>query len=208
MIWPLCVGTIIRMKIRLFLAAALTAISVESTLAQELSSEYTTFDRERDCAVISKSVEEGDWADFVCPGYRGYPILIRYGDGRETVTYGYATEAGMPNITPFNEANGTVEWRILTEGETAHPFAAIQRWHISHSEGVDDAAVREILVVSRVGQPMEGEACAVAFLSATGNPNANQDARDIADSRARDFTCGSDRPDVDEALENMVAPPR
>lgn len=171
--------------------------------ADEVSSAYTTFDRAADCALIASSRDEGDWADFVCPGYRGYPIFIRYTDGRETVTYGFATEAGMPSIMPFNEANATVEWRLRHDGEAAFPFAAIQRWMLSHPEGVD--AINEILVVSRVGQPMEGGACAVAFIPATGNALANEQAREIADASAESFNCGADAIALDPALRGMVA---
>lgn len=172
--------------------------------ANEVLSEYTTFERDLDCALIAASREEGDWAEFVCPGYRGYPVFIRYSDGRETVTYGFATETGMPNIMPFNEASGTVEWRLRSDGQAAFPFAAIQRWTLIHPEGID--AVDEMLVVSRVGQPMEGGACAVAFIPATGNPAANEQAREIADARAESFTCGSDAIEIDLSLQGMIAP--
>lgn len=196
------------MKRTMIIAGLLAALVSPAAPAQEVLSQYTTFDRDLDCALLARSAGEGDWADWVCPGYRGYPVFVRYTDGRETVTYGYMEAAGMPTITPFNEASGTVEWRIRAEGEAAYPFAAIQRWFISHPEGVDDGAIRELLVVSKVGQPLEGAACAVAFLPATGNPSANQDARDIADRDAPDFVCGSDPVQVDPALDTMISAQR
>jgi len=49
-----------------------------------------------------------------------------------------------------------------------------------------------VLVVEKVGQLHERDGCAVGLVVATGNPQANETARKIADEQARNFICGSD----------------
>jgi hypothetical protein len=39
----------------------------------------------------------------------------------------------------------------------------------------------------------ERDGCAVGLVLATGNPEANEAARELADERARNFTCGVDK---------------
>lgn len=170
--------------------------------AAELTSAYTTRDNGTECSVIDQApADEGDWADIVCTGVAGYPYVIRYGDGRETVTYGFAAESGMPSFGPFNYANNTVEWRLRIGEGTRRPVAAIQRWFIANTEG---EWARQLLVVSRVGQPDGGGACVVGYV-ATSVAGANERARALADN-AEDFDCGSDAPAVEEAVRDLVPP--
>ena len=70
------------------------------------------------------------------------------------------------------------------------PFATIHRWFVSDPEDPDKQI--EVLVVEKVGQIGERDGCAVGLVLATGNPNANEMARKIADEQARDFACGAD----------------
>ena len=167
--------------------------------AAELSSEYTKLDHQTDCHVIGKSDGEGDWADLVCPGYGNYPYFIRSGDGRETVTYGFATDSGMPSFGPFNYSNGTVEWRLAAENGAKRPLAAIQRWYIADPEG---NWTTQILVVSKVGQPDGGGACVMGYVTAADGAAANERARALSD-RAADFECG-DEISVEAPLRDLV----
>lgn len=183
----------------LFAALALCLASAPA-MAQTVS-EYTEYDLEADCSVIGRSLDgEGDWADFVCPGYAGYPFVVRYTDGRESVTYGFATDSGMSTFSPFNYANGTVEWRVRIDRDVEIPVAAIQRWFLAD---IDGNWSRQILVVSRVGQPDGGGACALGFIDAHAE-GANQAARQLADQMAENFACGSDTPHVDETVSDIV----
>ena len=50
----------------------------------------------------------------------------------------------------------------------------------------------EVLVVEKVGQIGEQDGCAVGLVLASGNPQANETARKIADEQARGFACGAD----------------
>ncbi|RDE08405.1 hypothetical protein [Pelagibacterium lacus] len=187
------------MKIALpVLLAALLATPAPA----QVSSAYTRYTLPDDCTRIAASDGEGDWADFVCPGFGGYPFVIRYGDGRESITYGFATASGMSTFAAFNYANETVEWRIIENGETVRPFAAIQRWRLANSEG---EWAHQMLVVSRVGQPSDGGACPIAFVAPTDG--ANDRARDYADRLADDFHCGTDMPVIEDLISPFVGPP-
>jgi hypothetical protein len=172
----------------------------------QVRSQYTTFDAQKDCTVIGQAAEgDGDWADLVCSGYGHYPFVIRYGDARETITYGFASQPGMDGFIPFNNAGGTIEWRVREDRGASYPFAAIQRWFVARPEG--EGKDREVLVVSRVGQPSDGGGCVIAYVLASGDPAANEKAREIADQRAADFKCWMDRPEIAREASDMVVQP-
>jgi len=162
--------------------------------AAEIRSEYTDVDIEKSCWIFDVSQEGGEFANFVCPGWRGYPVLIHTGDLRESVFYGFApagTDHVWESFSAFNATGPRIEWRIAVDGERQVPFATIHRWFVS-SDPDDPEKKTEVLVVSKVGQVGVGDGCTVGLVVATGNPNANETARRIADEQARDFACGAD----------------
>jgi hypothetical protein len=187
-----------------FVVASALAALVLPASAQDMSSEYTKLDQNEDCLVTARAGEgDGDWADLVCPGYGGYPYVIRYGDGRETVTYGFATQSGMNSFAPFNYSNGTVEWLVRAEGDAKRPVAAIQRWFLANGDGAWET---QILVVSKVGQPEEGsQACVVGYVAAADGASANERARELA-GRAEEFDCDSDAVAIEDAIAEFVPP--
>lgn len=159
----------------------------------EITSAYTEFNAEKDCAVFSETEPEGDFSSMVCPGYKGYPILLYSADLRESVYFGFPTAEtpAWESFGPFNGIGGKTEWRIETGADgRSVPFAAIQRFFVSDPQ--DSEKKVEVLVVEKVGQVEDQEGCAVGLVLATGNPNANAMARTIADEAARDFACGAD----------------
>ena len=90
--------------------------------AGEISSAYTDLDTARDCVTFSAAAEgEGDWADMVCSGYRGYPVLIYYDDARESLFYGFPPGGDLApaweSFSAFNSSGPTIEWRIDTDGD-------------------------------------------------------------------------------------------
>lgn len=177
----------------MFRSAVLTAAlfaAIAPASAQTLTSDYTKVDQQKGCHVIARAAEgDGEWADLICPGYGHYPYVLSYGDGREQITYGFASDRVMPSFAPFNYANGTIEWRLVTENKAKRPVAAIQRWYLADQDG---KWATQILVVSKVGQPDgNGEACVMGYVSAADGAPANERARKIAD-KASDFACGSE----------------
>ncbi len=73
---------------------------------------------------------------------------------------------------------------MAKEGERFRPFATILRykWDSDNGEG-------STLVITKLGRD---DACHVAYVDATGNPKANEQARAIADRDAAKFVCKQD----------------
>ncbi len=170
--------------------------------ADGIVSAYTKLDPETTCTIFAAAEpdEGGDWANMVCDGYRGYPIFLYYGDARESLFYGFPPAGDLApaweSFDAFNSTGPTVEWRIETAGERRMPFATIHRWFVSEPD--DGGGQIEVLVVAKVGQPAERQGCAVGYVVATGNENANEKARYIADNVVRDFICDADQPTIDQ----------
>ncbi|MBZ9806579.1 MULTISPECIES: hypothetical protein [unclassified Mesorhizobium] len=164
--------------------------------AGEISSAYTDLDWKNDCVTYAQAGEgDGDWADLACSGYRGYPVLIAYDDARESLFYGFPPGGDMTSVwesfSGFNSSCARIEWRIETDGDKAVPFAVIHRRSISNPE--DEKKPTDVLLVSKVAQIDTRDGCTVALVLATGNPAANDQARKLADEKARSFACGKDR---------------
>ncbi|TGV77526.1 hypothetical protein EN801_036720, partial [Mesorhizobium sp. M00.F.Ca.ET.158.01.1.1] len=73
----------------------------------------------------------------------------------------------------------------------AVPFAVIHRRSISNPE--DETRKTEVLLVAKVAQMDARDGCTVGLVLATGNPTANDQARKIADEKAKGFACGKDK---------------
>ena len=178
---------------------ALAIAAAAPAFSAEISSEYTELDARRDCAVVLTGGEgdEGDWGVSVCPGWRGYPVLSGFAFGRLFANYGFpAGEIETLIKDSFGPPHGVspkIEWRIRTEGEITRPFAVIRRWTIAAFDG---AAEMQVLAVSRVGQPNGSAGCLTGYVMASGNPQANEQARVMADTQAEAFDCASGTPMV------------
>jgi hypothetical protein len=170
----------------------------QAAQAGDISSAYTDLDWKKDCVTYAQAAEgDGDWASLVCSGYRGYPVLIGYDDARESVYYGFPSDdmtAVWESFTAFNGSGPKVEWRIETNGDVAIPFAAIHRRSVSNPE--DEKKSIEVLVVAKVAQPEEHQGCTIGLVLATGNAQANDLARKLADEKAKTFACGKDKREV------------
>ena len=171
---------------------AVTGLALPAQAA-ELSSAYTHINLERDCSVYAINDEGGEFAQLICPGWRGYPVILSTGDLRESLFYGFPPAGDRlvwESFGAFNHTGPRIEWRIETDGEKSVPIATIHRWFVSDPE--DDGRKTEVLVVEKVGQVGTAEGCTVGLVVATGNPKANETARRIADEQARQFACGAD----------------
>jgi len=72
-------------------------------------------------------------------------------------------------------------------------MAMIQRWHLADIQDEDKDGrpnTKQMLAVTRLSP---GPVCHVAFVDVKANPNANELAREAADTLARDFKCGTDK---------------
>lgn len=181
---------------RKLLMALAVAMPWHQAAAEEISSAYVETNVETDCVVFEQAdAEDGGFVHRVCPGYRGYPVLVFESDLRENIFYGFPptdfADIAWQSFETFNGALAKTEWRISTHEGASTPFATIRRWHVQADVEGKEKDV-EVLVVSKVGQPGKAEGCVVALVLASGKPQANDLARKIADEQARDFACGAD----------------
>lgn len=178
---------------RYLISFALAAFC-QAAHAGEFSSAYTNLDPEKDC--LPGVSEEGDVETLVCSGYRGYPVLIDLGDDRESVYYGFPTDdmAVYESFSAFNSSGPKVEWRIETDDDVSVPVAVIHSRSVSVFDPEEGKGKPiKVLVVAKVAQPKKHEGCTVGLVLATGNPQAKQQARKLADEKAKGFACGKDK---------------
>lgn len=178
---------------RLCMTGLFLIFLAQTASAEEISSVYTGLNVEKDCTTFEINEEGGEFANLVCSGYGGYPVLIYSADLRESVHYGFpkAGDHVWESFAAFNSTGPKIEWRVSKDGGRTIPFATIHRWYVSADPDNPDKQV-EVLVVEKVGQVGEQEGCAVGLVLASGNPQANDTARKIADEQARGFACGGD----------------
>ena len=155
-------------------------------------SKYTDLDLNKDC-VFHSEYEQG--ASAYCSGYKGYPVHFDEGDLRQMVRYGHVkTLAGQwESFGQFNRINNKIEWR-LNDGK---PYAAILRWFIENSDSNGEYSKDlegQVLVVSKVADHNSPASCVVGYVDARANSNANELARQIADTIAPGFECFRDAP--------------
>jgi len=178
------------------LAAAASLLTPLPALAQSgFTSAYTDLDLTQ-CLVLDADDFGASWA---CPGYKGYPLLVREGDLRFSLAYGFEAEAnsqhGTQTLPPFNRLGDRLEWRLSNQSGRWMPVATILRYHTADPETGEDKG--QVLVVSQIA---EGNSCHIAYVDALANANANDLAREAADG-AGDFDCANDTVEVIGAFE-------
>lgn len=180
------------------MASSIVLFLATAGASAQIASEHTDLSYEETCSVVGMAEEgDGDWANYVCTGYRGYPVIVSYADERESIFYGFPPEGGAGFIWEgfegFSSAGPTIEWRVERRGEVEIPFATIHRWTVTSMDEPDETV--EVLVVEKVGLLPQRQGCAIAYVMATGNEEAEEQARQLADTQARDFQCG-DQPTI------------
>lgn len=162
--------------------------------AQNFSSYTST--AEKDCRLVRTGTADDGGGTRVCRGPAGLVVVVSEGDLRETVTVGRnhktadSEPAARDGFGPFNSTTPTIEWRHPAKGQP--PIAMIQRWHIAdiEDEGKDGRPIaKQLLVITRLSP---GPVCRIAYVDVKANANANELAREAADTLARDFKCGTD----------------
>jgi hypothetical protein len=167
--------------------AAATALSVPA-LAKSDSAYTKIFTPDSKCKTVESNEEEG-WAIAKCPGYKGIDVWVSDGDNRVSVAYGAKgrDEVAMTQtFSPFNVSGETVEWR-LKDGK---PVATILRWKVDGGEGMPKG---EMLVVTQLKQ---GNQCWIAVVAAHKNKNANELARQAADTLAGTVDCATTQAEI------------
>ena len=155
--------------------------------AAEIESVYTKLDLKQ-CQDVTPDDVKDYGSVALCPGHDGVVVRVAEGDLRIFVSYGPNAAnqtATYETIPQFNTIGETLEWRVKREGDKLKPFATILRfsWDVDGKKG-------STLVVTKLGKD---DACHMAYVAASGNPKANEEARAIADRDAGAFTCKQDR---------------
>ncbi len=166
---------------------------VTGAASAEIKSVYTKIEL-KTCKQIEKPdgfVFEGSWR---CKGLGNYDVLVSAADSREMVGFGKSIEKNCGShrtFGGFNSAGGTVEWR-LKDGK---PFATILRWGVNADTEHPDKQITW-LVVSKLEGP---NSCPIHYVAGSW-PNANEQARKIADEKAQDFVCQTGVPGFDSSV--------
>jgi hypothetical protein len=176
-----------------FAALVVAAFVTPSRGADTIASVYTPLDLDK-CRHVAGTMEE-DYGEWRCQGYGGIPVFVSAGDQRSFVSYGRSAKnepAARQTLASFNGEGKTIEWRGVRGADgTLKPFATIMRWSTTKS-GEEPPMHGQVLVVTRLGQPV----CHVGYVDARANTDANALAQKIADEEARKFQCGADKPVV------------
>jgi len=163
--------------------------------ASSIESSYTKLDFEKECTIDGPAKDEdeaGMGGSYICSIDNTPIIFFQEGDMRQSAGFGAPKQ--FQTFGPFNHMNTTIEWRSINN----KPFAAIVRWFIAnmnHDTGNFDKSLEaQVLVVHRVAANPDDLTCIVALVDARANRNANQLAREVADTLTSLFDCRADRP--------------
>jgi hypothetical protein len=163
--------------------------------AQTAQSAYSDLDLAKGC-VFDPPVEGGDghsgcaW----CAGIGKVRVRFCEGDLRQSIEYGPVDDKGRhwASFGQFNHMSPRIEWRLAG----GRPFAAIQRRFIENDDPAtgspSKASEGQVLVVTKVATAADPVSCFIAFVDARANANANELARQAADSLGPGFRCGQD----------------
>jgi hypothetical protein len=182
-----------KQALKTLLATGMLFLAAPVATSANPQSVYTKLDLEKDCK-FTETHEQGGRA--VCTGYRQWLVHFSEGDLRQQVRYGFQgnSKAGWESFGQFNRINDTIEWRL----ENGKPYATILRWFIENMDpdtgAVSKKYLGNVLVISSVGTTEKPGSCIVGYVDARANGNANQIARDVADTLVRKFICGQDLP--------------
>ena len=172
-----------------WIAAAAAFFAATPASAGQFTSTYTSLELEK-CRIVQRFSDGGGGATWSCPGFAGVPVRVSEGDLRFFVSFGPRAEeqrAARQTLAPFNTIHKTLEWRLQERDGHTRPVATILRyfWDMDGTKG-------QTLVVTKLGAK---NACHVAYVRADGNPQANEIARDVADTRTEKFDCVKGEPE-------------
>jgi hypothetical protein len=164
---------------------------VLATAAQAANdSAYTDFDLKK-CKALSVLTpeEEGSTSgDFECMGHANVPYYFVEGDLRSFLSFGKNGQehcAYGQTFAGFNTSGDKIEWR-LKDGE---PIATILRWRVSY-DPEDSTKLQSWLVVTKIDS---NNSCHVGYVDGS-YPNANEEARKLADRLPSENACETFRP--------------
>ena len=189
---------LIKRAVAPFLCLAVTMAG--SAQAREISSAYTALELDK-CKDVTPADAKEYGTVWRCEGYAGIDVRVAEGDLRIFVSFGPNAEsqtAAQETLPQFNTIAEKLEWRLVEDGGKQTLFATILRygWKVDGRSG-------STLVVTKLAKD---DACHTAYVAASGNPKANEQARSIADRDARNFVCKRDTAKHYDAAGKETAP--
>ena len=167
--------------------AGIVSLGLAVPAQAAFNSAYTDINLDQ-CLVLDSDDFGSSWS---CPGYKGYPLMVTESDLRFGLAYGFNLdkEVGAQSVPPFNTLGPKIEWRLSNALARWMPIATIVRYHTADPETGEDSG--QVLVVTQL---VEGNICQIAYIDAVANADANDLARQAADTSG-DFNCPSDEPE-------------
>jgi hypothetical protein len=145
-------------------------------------SAYTDFDIKK-CKQLTPLEEGQSSGDYECAGYKGVPYYFAEDDLRSFLAFGNGGQehcAFQQTFNAFNTSGEKIEWRLI-DGK---PIATILRWNVSYDPS-DTTKIKSWLVVTKLE---DGDSCHAGYVEGS-LPNANQEARTLADVQAVTGSC-------------------
>lgn len=157
------------------------------------SSRYVGFDLAK-CRQTEKPdgyVFEGAWR---CKGLAGYDMFFGGADARSFAGFGKSAANNCAYLKTFNGFNSMlspVEFRLKGN----QPIAAIERWSVV----ADPEKPEQTITWLVVNKLKNGTSCQMHYVAGSF-PDANERAREVADSKVFDFDCETATPGYDSAI--------
>jgi hypothetical protein len=169
--------------------------SIAANSASENISVYGKYD-DSQCEYVKELDDEGEYIER-CKTTAGIDVFIRrtlppglHAD-RYHIAYGPSGEKQTSlrqSIEYIREITPVVEFRMKKSAK--QPIAAIQRVRVAIYDLEDKESLTQVLIVTKIESD---EACHMAHVYVNDHPNANEVAREVADSMAETFNCGRDK---------------
>lgn len=161
--------------------------------AQAPESVYTELLKGR-CKFISIEKETNEEQVKRCPGHGGAQVLTRASHTTEYLSFRWSKSRMAEDVVSGWSLGDKVEWRGARTRNGFEPYATIVRVIVKDPDTLVGGG--HVLAVVRIGKR---DACLAAAVDVSANKEANALAREAADTIARTFACGKDKPRVSGA---------
>ena len=161
--------------------------------AQAPESVYTELLKGR-CKFISIDKETNEEQVKRCPGHGGAQVLTRASHTTVYLSFRWSKSRMAEDVVSGWSLGDKVEWRGVRARKGFEPYATIVRVIVKDPDTLVGGG--HVLAVMRIDKR---DACLAAAVDVSANKEANALAREAADTVARTFACGKDKPRVSGA---------
>jgi hypothetical protein len=173
--------------------AAACVLGAVPAPAQAPESAYTELLKGR-CKFISIEKETNEEQVKRCPGHGGAQVLTRASHTTVYLSFRWSKSRMAEDVVSGWSLGDKVEWRGARTRSGFEPYATIVRVIVKDPD--TRVGGGHVLAVMRMDRQ---KACLAAAIDVSANKEANALAREAADTVARTFACGKDKPRVSGA---------